>query len=224
MRSDNKPKGILVCFAGIDGGGKTTLAEGLVDAVTRSGIRTSYVWGGFKRFVLLRPVVALAQAVIPYQDKRVKCSPTKGSEIQNPVLATVYHYLVLIDYVLQATIKIRLPLLRGDTIICDRYVYDVIASIGVILDYPAGRTLALLDSCLALLPKPHLAFVVDLPEALAYQRKEDIISIDFLSVRRQLYLQMAERHGMTVLDGSSDPSELSNLVAGKVLRYMAEDS
>ena len=68
---------------------------------------------------------------------------------------------------------------------------------------------------------PDKAFLIDLPEATAYRRKDDVVSLDFLAVRRKIYLQMARQHGMTILDGSGDPEELAQGAAGKVLEYVA---
>ena len=104
--------------------------------------------------------------------------------------------------------------------ICDRYIYDLVASIGVLLDYPLDRTLALLRRCLALVPRPQLVFLLDLPEALAYRRKDDIVSLDFLTVRRDTYLAMARHHEFTVLDATSSSEDLQELVAATVLSIL----
>jgi thymidylate kinase len=213
-------RGLLVCFSGIDGAGKSTLAKGLVDVMRQRGIETSYLWGGFARFMLFRPFVALAKALVFDEERDMEQVELKGKVLKNSFLSKVYHYLMLSDYVFQAFVRIGLPLVKGRSVICDRYIYDLVASMGIALDYPASRTLALLNRCLAFLPKPDFVFLVDLPEALAYQRKDDIISLDFLSVRRKIYLQMAQLHRMTTLDGSSDPREVAQLVTRTVLERL----
>jgi thymidylate kinase len=138
-------------------------------------------------------------------------------------LSALYQYLAVTDYTIRAVFTIRLPLLFGKQVISDRYVYDLITSVGVVLDYPTDKTLALLRRCLVFLPKPDLVFLVDLPETVAYRRKDDIVSPEFLSVRREIYLQMAQQEGMTMLDGTCDVGELEQLVATKALRLMMGD-
>jgi dTMP kinase len=96
--------------------------------------------------------------------------------------------------------------------------------IGVLLDYTADRTLILLRHSLAFLPKPDLVFLLDLPEALAYQRKDDIVSLDFLRARRAVYLQMAHDHDITVLDASANQDHLLRSVSARVIDVIEGDA
>jgi dTMP kinase len=214
--------GWLVCFVGIDGSGKSTLAKALATIMEQRGMKCSYVWGGFNdSFTIFRPVVAAAKGSLFRKDRFMEKSKTKGMVVKSSVLSTIYQYLMLTDYTVQCSVRVRLPLALGRNVICDRYIYDLIVAVGVLLDYSVDRTMALLDRCLALLPEPNLVFLVDLPEELAFQRKDDVVSLDFLAVRRDIYLQMAAQYGMTILDGSSDPGELAQLAASEVFQHVA---
>jgi len=225
MKGTEHRKGILICLVGIDGAGKSTLAKSLISIAEEEGMKFSYVWGGFNdSFTIFRPFIAVAKGLVFRGNKHMEESGTKGRALKSSRLSTIYQYLALVDYIFQAFHRISLPLAIGTSVICDRYIYDLTNSIGVLLDYPADRTLALLDRCLGFLPKPDLVFLIDLPEALAYQRKPDTISLDSLSVRRETYLQMAQQYGMTMLDGSSEPGELARLVEETVLSCIAGES
>ena len=224
MESRNTSKGRLVCFVGIDGAGKSTLAKGLTTIVQQQGVGCKCVWGGFtSSFVVFKPLIGILKASVLSGNSHMEESRTKGRVLKDSRLSTLYQYLALTDYVIQALFRIRLPLAHGRNVVCDRYIYDLITSIGVILDYPMQKTLALLHRCLVFLPKPDLVFLLDLPEKLAYERKDDTVSLDFLSVRRNMYLQMARQEGMTILDGSRDKEELAQLVAGTVLPLVTGD-
>ena len=221
MRLGRNRRGALICLVGIDGSGKSTLAKAMAASLEAQGIRCRYVWMGFNdSFTVFRPLVALAKGSIFRGERYMEHSATKGRVAKSSFLSTLYQYLMLADYIFQVFFRIRLPRARGRNLICDRYIYDLIVSVGVLLDCPAERTMALLDRCLGVLPKPDLVFLVDLPEELAFQRKDDVTSTEFLHVRRGLYLQMVQRHGMAVLDGASDPDELARLATGKVLQYV----
>lgn len=225
MESRNASRGRLVCFVGIDGSGKSTLARALTTVLEKRGVECRYVWAGFSSsFMLFKPLMGALKASVFSGDRHTEESPTKGRVLKNSRLSAVYQYLALTDYTIQAVFKIRLPLLLGSQVICDRYVYDLITGIGVLLDYPTDKTLALLRRCLVFLPEPDLVFLVDLPETVAYQRKDDIVSPQFLSIRREIYLEMAHREGMTILDGNSDLAELEELVANKALPLMMGDA
>lgn len=222
MNRLSSSKGVLVCFVGIDGSGKSTLARSLSTMMEQRGIECEYVWGGFNdSFTVFRPFVATMKGTLFRNDRFMETSTTKGRVVESSVLSTTYQYLVLADYIFQSSLRVRLPLALGKNVVCDRYVYDLMVAVGVLLDYPMERMMALLDRCLGILSKPDLVFLVDLPEELAFQRKDDVLSLDFLSVRRDLYLRMAQHYGMTVLDGASDPGRLAQLAASEVFRHVA---
>jgi thymidylate kinase len=222
MKRGRNPSGLLVCFVGIDGSGKSTLARSLATIIGQRGTKCRYVWMGFNdSFTIFRPVVAAAKGSVFRGSRHMEESRTKGMVVKSPVLSTIYQYLVLADYILQSTVRVGLPLALGRNVICDRYIYDLIVAVGVLLDYSVDRTMALLDRCLAVLPKPDLVFLVDVPEELAFQRKDDVVSLDFLSVRRDIYLQIAEQCGMTIVDGSRDPNELAQMAASEVFQHVA---
>ena len=214
-----------MCLVGIDGSGKSTLAKSLVSAAEDNNLRCRYVYGGFtSSFTIFRPVVALAKATVFRGDNHMETSATKGTVLRHSRLSAIYQYLALTDYIVQTWFRIRLPLALGWNVVCDRYIYDLVAGIGVLRDYPLHRTLALLRRCLVFLPRPQLVFLLDLPEALAYQRKDDIVSLAFLTVRRDTYLAMARRHEFTVLDATSSSEDLQELVAATVLSAFKGDA
>ncbi len=218
-------KGVLVCLVGIDGSGKSTLAKSLVSAAKDSNLRCRYVYAGFtSSFTIFRPVVALAKATLFRGNNHMETSATKGTVLRHSRLSAIYQYLALTDYIVQTWFRVGLPLARGGHVVCDRYIYDLVASIGVLLDYPLDRTLALLRRCLGFLPKPQLVFLLDLPEALAYERKDDIVSLTFLAARREIYLEMARLHQFTILDASASQESLQQLAAARVLGVFGGES
>jgi dTMP kinase len=216
-KGDESPRNVLVCFVGVDGSGKSTLAKALVAAAQEKGVRCRYVYGGFtSSFTIFRPAVALAKTLVFRGNDHMEISMTKGRVLRHPRLSAAYQYLALTDYIVQNWFRIRLPLTLGRNVVCDRCIYDLVASIGVLLDYPLDRTLALLSRCLAFVPRPHLIFLLDLPAVLAYQRKDDIVSLDFLEARREIYLEMARHHEITLLDASASQKDLQQTVAARV--------
>ena len=222
MKFEKNRKGILICFTGIDGSGKTTLAKSLANAMNEQAIESRYVWGGFESFMLLRPFAAIAKTLIFYKRKRdtyMENYDTKGLTFKNPFLSKLYHYLVLFDYIFQIFFKIKVPLMLGKKIVCDRYIYDIVVSMGVILDYSDNEIEKLLKKCLHIVPKPYLVFLIDLPEEIAYQRnlpKHDISSVTYISERRKIYLNISEEYEMTLLDGTKKPRDLESEVFSKV--------
>ena len=59
----------------------------------------------------------------------------------------------------------------------------------------AGRLL------LSLIPKDSMLMVIDVAESIAYNRKHDISSINYLKERRKLYLTLAKTLSMPIIEG-----------------------
>jgi dTMP kinase len=193
---------MFVCLIGIDGSGKTTLASRLVKEMQASRVNSRYVWGGFAPTLLLRPVLWLAKHSFYRESRDSELSEHMGPVLKNKGLAQVYHRVVLADYVLQMLTRVGLRLLRGESVVCDRYIHDTVITTAIMLEYPDGRLLRLLDRMQRLVPRPDLVFLADLAEEVAFARKDDNPSIAFLAERRRRYLLIAEAHGLPVLDAS----------------------
>ena len=76
------------------------------------------------------------------------------------------------------------------------------------MNYSGDQVASLLKRYSRFFPKPDIVFLLDIPEEIAYERKDDVPSIEYLSDRRSIYLDVAERSGMRVLDGRKSVTEL----------------
>ncbi len=210
---------IFICFTGMDGGGKTTHARRLVDFLESQGIRSSYVWNRFEPLVF-RPVIKMGKAIFlrnkdMFKDY-VEYLNAKKSLFRNRILHSLFENAVLFECLLHALIKVKLPLILGKNIVCDRYVYDTVVGLAVDLDYSTERVKSIVQWLQRLLPKPDLVFLIDLPEDIAYRRKEDTPAIDFLKYQRQLYLDVAKEYKMAILDGLRDIADLEEEIKQRV--------
>ncbi|RQW81149.1 MAG: hypothetical protein EHM14_02035 [Methanothrix sp.] len=203
----------FICIIGIDGSGKTTMAKEIADLLKERGVSAQYVYARFQ-LILTKPVVFLANKIF-LRDKKIRTeysirtNDKKTLIKKNRKLATVYRFLLLTDYLLQLAIKIKLPLLTGKTIVCDRYVYDtVLTDFAIDMGLSKDECLQLINKCFRFVPKPSVVFLVDASEEVAYKRKNDIPSIDYLKDRRSLYLGIADACGIIVLNGNQAPEEV----------------
>ena len=220
-----KTKGFLICFTGMDGTGKTTLSKELVKSLKERGIKCKYVYARLipiisKLFMLIGRLVFLRgrNGFENYDDY----TNTKRLAIEhNSILSRIYQRILLFDYLLQVYFKVKIPLSFGKNIVCDRYVYDtVITDLSVDMNYSKDKTIHLLKNILRFLPKPDITFLIDVPEEIAYQRKDDTPSIDYLRERRDAYLNVGNKHKMVILDGTKKLEELQceiEKVVGKCL-------
>ena len=215
-------KNILICFIGMDGSGKTTHAKTLVKVMKEHGIKSKYVWNRFESSIVLRPFMIIAKVLFLHGkdmfDDYIEYSYSKKKLFKNRFLSAMYQYNVLLDYSLQIFLKIKVPLIFGKNIICDRYIYDTIVDLKVDLHYPDAKIKNILKNLFYLLPKPELIFLIDVPEEIAFQRKDDTPSIEYLRERRNIYLNIGKEYGMVILDGSKKLEELQCEIERRVFQ------
>ncbi len=219
VMSWRKRSPIFICFVGMDGSGKTTQAQSLVQRLKTEGIKASYVHNRLAP-TISKPFLLLGRALF-FRGKgkfeNYKGFKAAGEKVfKKPLLAMSYQYLLLSDYFLQSLLKIKLPLLLGRSVVCDRYIHDTVVELALDLNYTNNQIKSIMGKLSRFLPKPDVMFLADVPEDVAYQRKNDIPSIDFVRERRQAYLGVAKEYGITILDGSEDPMELQSLIQNKV--------
>lgn len=221
----------IICFTGMDGAGKTTLARDLVQLLRQRGIPASYVYGRTVP-VISRFLMALGRATFlrgsdhwkQYESYAFK----KRKTMRNPILARIYSSAILIDFYLQIWAKLVPHVLAGEAVILDRYVYDtVISDLAVHLSYSDQRLQRTLKAGMRLLPRPQQVFLIDLPEEVAFSRKDDIPHISYLRERRRRYLQLKDLEGVYLLDGQDAPDRLlveveRQLSQHNVIREFAE--
>ncbi len=224
MKRGVKP--IFICFVGMDGSGKTSLSHKLVALMRQNNMETEYVWNRFEARILT-PFFKIGKALF-FQGKDImrdyaEYSVIRKKVFQNRIIGAVYGYLLSFDYFWQIWLKVRIPLMRHKNIVCDRYIYDTVVDLATDLNYSDSKRNSVLRNFLRLSPKPDMIFLIDLPEEIAYQRKTDVPSINYLRERREIYLNIGKECGMTLLDGSKELGELENLILNKVKAFLQID-
>ena len=214
--------GKFICLTGIDGAGKTTLASLVVDAMNNNGTKAMYIYNRYIP-ILAKPALWLAGALLLrnkdiYGSYHEYSSSKRTASSSHPFLAEAYQYLLIFDYLIQIFAKITIPLALGKTVICDRYIYDTLATdLAIDFNYTDDKLEHTLKRFLNLCPVPDLTFLIDLPEEVAMSRKTDVPSIDYLKERRRFYLILADiLPDVIILNGCKSPDDLKVAVLGSI--------
>jgi thymidylate kinase len=213
--------GHLICLSGIDGTGKTTLAMKLKSELDSLGVRCDYVWFRNARLLSL-PFLALC-----YLTGFAELTTIKGKRAgiyyfyKSKPVARVWLWISAIDLSVVSLWKIAVPLRRGHTVVVDRYVIDAL------VDLMSDTGITDINSCaykiiLRLLDRSLVA-VLTVDEDESLRRKDDSISLAYLTERRKLYLSVARERSIPVID-ATPPIEVvwSNLT--NVLRKQIAQS
>jgi len=200
---DQMKRRILACFMGIDGSGKTTVAMSLRESLNRAGISCTYLWCGWRGFEswLFKPFAAQTK----YAMSR------RGNE---EGIATAHEKIpffdlwMCFDYFIRVCPALIAALLKNTIVIADRYVYDVILE----LHSDASTSQRFGVWLLKLFPEPTIVFYIKVPPELAFARKDDIPSLEFLCERdeeKQRLLKELSVDQVVTLDGTRSIKELT---------------
>ena len=221
-----RPRGRLVCFTGIDGGGKTTLSNHLVDALKQMQISHKYVYARFLP-KLVTPIWTLGRWIFlrgedmkgDYQGYNIK----KKTALKSGLLARLHENLVLVDYFFQLLFKVTIPSLLGKNLVCDRYVFDtVLTDLAPDLDYSNGEAEKLIRLCFKFAPEPDLIFMIDVPEEITMKRKNDVASEQYLVDRRKYYRVLEQLTNLHKLDGTLPLEKLKKEVVDVYMQKFNE--
>lgn len=222
-------KTALICFTGIDGSGKTTLAKELIKDLKENGIRVEYRWGKFESSLLRLLILVKNKLLLHESDLKENYERSlklKNNLFNNNLISMLYEYFVLVNYTFQVIFKIAIPLKMGKNIICDRYVYDTIVDLALDLRYSDGKIKYRLNQLFRLLPRPDVLFFIDVPEEVAFRRKNDIPSIEFLRNKKEVYFKILkitkmDKNIVSVINGTNSVHNLKKevtILIGNCLR------
>jgi dTMP kinase len=192
---------LIIYLAGIDGSGKSTLAESLCDGLRSNGLSCEYLWCGWRSFEspLFKRVVTRTKKTLVQ-----KGEAEKVQEAHNTL--PLFGYLTWLDYFISVYPSLLASLLTHDIVVLDRYVYDVIAG----LTRPDKRVSRVLMSLFKVFPPPSIVFFIRVPPEVAFERKDDIPSVEFLRniEEKQLSVLAQCSAKIVTLDGTLSKNEL----------------
>ena len=207
---------VLITFSGVDGSGKTTLSTALVKRLAHENVNAEYLWWFSAENSFFGKIVGFVVHKLfkPPENNNVTVSTIGRAQV-------VYQFLVLTDYLLHIWFLLALR----KNIVCDRYIYDIVAFFVTELHYSETKARKLVKLLRNVAPQPRVAFLVDVPAEIAIQRKQDIPSIEQHEELRRLYFDLVKGdHKITILDGSKELDELNDIVWAQVHHHLENKS
>jgi dTMP kinase len=221
--------GSLICFVGIDGSGKTTLAKNISRELEKENFDCIYIYGRiiptFSRFFMSigRSLVLRRKKNDIFKDYE-GYSKQKKKVFNNKLFSKAFKWIILFDHILQINFKIKSRLLMGKIVICDRYIFDtVITDIAANIDCEITESVDLLKKTFLIVPKPDYLFYIEIPEEVAFERKDDVPHIDYLIERKKLYDALEKSFSIIKLDGTKKVDEISNEVKTILVHSLRSD-
>lgn len=194
---------MLVTFSGVDGCGKTTQAKALQSAFDTCHIQTKYVWnrGGSAPWLRFFTRWTRRQTQTTYKTLSVEKVHSRQQKFRSLWLRWGWAWLTAVELLLRYTWHVALPLLCGQVVICDRYLYDTLADWAAYFHEAtvekrwAAKMLRLFS------PRPRVAYWLDVPLEIAKDRSIDQVPDDFLLAQRATYQRLTALLGLQRLEG-----------------------
>jgi thymidylate kinase len=215
-----RPKSKAIIFFGPDGSGKTTQAELLLQRLRNDGIKTRKLW--LRSLHTLAFIISrVAMSVFNYHsvyDFRKKYSPKKSFQ-------PFWYAIEFVSILPLVLFRFDVPMLRGNTIIAERYVIDWIISLSYV-----SRNDALLYSTLAkivlrFVPRDAILLYIDADYETICSRGRTEDSYEFIQFQRMSYMKVARLLGALVIDTSNkNVNEVHELICNYVLEVEAKNA
>lgn len=210
----------FICLAGVDGCGKSTLARMLHQELTARGIRSRVIWLRMN-YALTRPILLYCRLAGLTRRPVVNGQKISIHEFHRaPLVARLVQILHSIDTARAYFFKAYLPMrLGGETIVCDRFVYDVlidfIAESGdsKLHDRPLARRL------LGLMPREAQVILIKVEREVLIERRLDVLEMDpYFDVCFDEYATLDQRYNLHVVHNNGSKED----ALGEILELVLE--
>lgn len=214
--TDRKLLPQCIYLTGCDGTGKSTQAKLLVKRLEHSGVPVKHLWLRFP-FLFSAPLLAFARWRGYSWHEEAVVRHGYWNFRQSWILRTLFPWVLFIDAFIAATFKLYLPLWRGETIVCERFVLDMLIDMAVAFDDPMFYLRPPARLFLRLLPRQVRVIVLDLDAESIQARRPDLLTDHHLEARLVAFRRMVA--GLSLSSRSS--KQPISVVADEIWRSLA---
>jgi dTMP kinase len=214
-------RGLLITFSGLDGAGKSTQIDLLMDRLQREGLPPIYLWtrGGYTTFFerLKAGLRRFSGQALPPPGHSARRAEALGKVWVRRVWLT----LALLDLLRVYGLQVRWWRGRGRAVVCDRYLWDTLVDLRLHYPQELVERWWLWRLLVWATPPPDAAFLIVVPVAESVRRSKvkDEPFQDPPELRAQRlnnYQVLGRELGWQVLDGQRPREVLADQVWASV--------
>jgi hypothetical protein len=198
--------GKFIYIAGADGTGKTTQAKLLLEQLQKNGIRTKRLWLRFP-FLFSLPLLAYARLCgYSWHDQTHGIWYGYWDFRPSFLMRVIFPWVVLLDAALASIWFVYIPLGAGWTIVCERYVLDMLVDLSIAVGDNSLHARIPGILFLKLIPRNSSIVVLDLDPAVAMARRRELGNDRMLNARMESFRALClDRHIPLISSGHSVP-------------------
>lgn len=211
---------MFICITGIDGVGKTTHVNLIIEYLRGKGIKCQYKWLRFHHLFSL-PLLAFCR-VVGYTrastlENYQKCSYHEF--YKSRFISSVYPWILFVDTFLFTTIKVYIPMFFGISIVSDRFIYDTLIDVAVatrdhkIYKKTVGKLF------LKLIPKNAHFVMLALDKSIILSRRPELKEDLTFDERYALYEKFSSQFNIDVEDNGDSTSQVNCSIINRLFRY-----
>ncbi|MGX5857993.1 hypothetical protein ACWKW6_30335 [Dyadobacter jiangsuensis] len=200
-----EPTGLVICFLGCDGAGKSTIIGQIRHERLENGpFRCKYYYH-------------LTPSKISSKHHAISSDP-HNQIVRGRLLSDIKIIYFLFRYVFGYLFTVLPQKVRSGLVIFDRYYYDILVDPA---RYRHGGTKWLTNIVGRLVPKPNIIFIIDASEIEIVKRKQEVPLPEIIR-QRNAYLSLEKKFDcVTTIDNGGSPSKAGYLTELRIVEYLS---
>lgn len=216
-------RGVLICVSGVDGSGKSTQIRLLAEWLERRSVTVVSFWSRVGYTPGFLAVKGLMRRMLGSKVPSPGISPQREAILSNPWMRGCWVGIALVDLALTYAVRLRVALLKGHVVVCDRYLEDSAIDLRMAFGLRPER-LMVWKIVSAVCPRPDIQLFLTIPAIESERRsleKGDPFPESFPDRQKRIsYYQEAMSVGIQRLDGRQPEAELAGHIQALVEAYM----
>ncbi len=198
------PRYQIISLSGMDGCGKSTIIDKLMDELRHRGISSRTVWLRYNHYTT-RALLAVCRIIGLTKYERVGGVRVGYHNFhRSRVVSHLFIVLTLLDTFLATLLTVYIPaMISGSVVICDRWVADILVDLEVDTRFRLDRSSLYRKMFLSMVPRRARCFLIERrSEELLGTRPENGIDRNF-PTRLSLYRKLAAEGVLDVVENNT---------------------
>lgn len=207
----------LIFLTGVDGSGKSFIAEKLIEELKTRGMPIRHLWSRFNN-IISKPLLAFCWLIgLNYYETKSGTRIGYHDFGKSKIISWCFIICQLIDIWIVTILKIWPQTLKRMIIVCDRGAYDTLIDVMVDTKNHSLGCSKIGEAFLFLLPKHHKVFFLQRDPAMIFRSRPDVGVDRNFELRCELYRSCAQSFGWMIVDNNNSPDETLDQILSELL-------